>query len=105
MTFKFAQNIGSDPSKRIINIGANGQRLTMNGSLARADGKKLGKAKSGGKVLISVSATPDGGDSHWIRGTVTLKPVGIPLPGKGIKDFVFGASTQLHADDVCIEEK
>ncbi|MGB0910552.1 MAG: hypothetical protein ACPGYT_09330 [Nitrospirales bacterium] len=106
MTFKFAQNLGSDPSKRIVNLGANGQRMTFNGSLARMDGKVLGKPGNGGKVRLSVSATPDGGDSHWVRGTVTLKPIkGIPLPNKGIKQVSFGVSTQLHIDDVCMEEK
>ncbi len=105
MTFKFAQNLGTDPSKRIVNIGANGERVTFNGSLGRMDGKVLGKPGHGGKVRLSVSATPDGGDSHWVRGTVTLKRVGIPLPNKGVKQFSFGASTQLHIDDVCIEEK
>ena len=105
MTLKFAQNLGSDPSKRIVNIGVNGQRLTMNGSLGRADGKVLGKANMGGKVRVSVNATPDGGDSYWVRGTVTLKSASpLPLPRKGIKQFSFGASTQLFIDDVCITE-
>lgn len=106
MTLKFAQNLGSDPSKRIVNIGVNGQRLSMNGSLGRADGKVLGKANMGGKVRVSVNATPDGGDSYWVRGTVTLRSASpLPFPQKGITQFSFGASTQLFIDDVCIEEK
>ncbi|MCA9471349.1 MAG: hypothetical protein MRJ96_09580 [Nitrospirales bacterium] len=106
MTLKFAQNLGSDPSKRIVNIGVNGQSLSLNGSLDRADGKVLGKADKGGKVRISVQATPDGGDSYWVRGTVTLTSASpLPLPQKGIKQFSFGASTQLFIDDVCMTEK
>ena len=106
MTLKFAQNLGSDPSKRLLNFGVNGDRRAFNGSLDQMDGKVLGKAGQGGKVRVSVSATPDGGDSFWVRGTVTLNPTkGLPLPGKGIKKFSFGASTQLYIDDVCITEK
>ena len=70
------------------------------------DGKVLGKPGEGGKVRVSVSATPDGGESYWVRGTVTLKHQGsLLMPKKGIKQFSFGASTQLHIDDVCITEK
>ncbi len=106
MTLKFAQNLGSDPSKRLVNFGVNGERRVFNGSLERMDGKVLGKPGEGGKVRVSVSATPDGGESYWVRGTVTLKPQGpLLVPKKGIKQFSFGASTQLHIDDVCITEK
>ena len=106
MTLKFAQNLGSDPSKRLVNFGVNGDRRAFNGSLEQMNGKVLGKADQGGKVKVSVSATPDGGDSFWVRGTVTLTPTkGLPLPMKGIKKFSFGASSQLFIDDVCIEEK
>ena len=106
MTLKFAQNLGSDPEFRLVNFGVNGERRAFKGSLEQMDGKVLGESGNGGKIRVSVSATPDGGDSHWVRGTVTLKPTkGLPLPMKGIKQFSFGASSQLFIDDVCIEEK
>lgn len=39
------------------------------------------------RSLFYFCATPYGGERHWVRGIMILKPVGFPLPGKASSNF------------------
>ncbi len=105
VTLAFAENTGQD-DQQTWNLGINGEQRIWRGRLARLNNEKLGENRFGGKVQVSVNATPDSPDlPTWIRGTLTLQadPL-LPAANRGIKTFLIGRSSQLFIDNVCITE-
>jgi hypothetical protein len=100
VTMKVAQNVGHDGQAR-ANLGVNGELREFVGSIAQADGKKMGDANRG-RVQLEIDLVPDvstpENPSFWHRGTLTMTGV----DGALIDRFAFGGMS-LAADRVCFE--
>ena len=92
--FNYAENSGG---AYIQNLGVNGQMAILQGGLAKADGRELGRAENGGTASVSVTANPIG-EGNWIVGTVEINAT----PGSAIKFFSIGGNSQFLFDDMCI---
>lgn len=95
VTMQIAQNVGASGNAK-ANLGVNGELREFSGPLSLADGKKMGKPGMG-EVEVSVSLTPDGGDSYWHRGTLTLTAL------SGLIEKVTIGAQGGNIDNACFE--